>query len=87
VDDGSSRRHLSLHKRQRYVYINAVPVKRRKTSWDKLFTVATGQAGLFTTEQADAAGLYRQLLRRYAEHGRVRRVRRGIYRIVHYPAA
>jgi predicted transcriptional regulator of viral defense system len=64
-----------------------VPVKRRKTSWDKLFTVATGQAGLFTTEQADAAGLYRQLLRRYAEHGRVRRVRRGIYRIVHYPAA
>jgi predicted transcriptional regulator of viral defense system len=41
-----------------------------------------GQAGLFTTEQAGAAGLYRQLLRSYVEHGRVRRVRRGIYRIV-----
>ena len=62
-------------------------VKRKRTSWDKLFVVAAGQAGLFTTEQAGAAGLYRQLLRRYVEHGRVRRVRRGIYRIVHYPAA
>jgi hypothetical protein len=64
-----------------------VPVKRKKTSWDKLFVVAAGQAGLFTAKQAGAAGLYRQLLRRYVEHGRVRRVRRGIYRIVHYPAA
>ena len=78
---------LDLHEWQRYVYIGAVPVKRKKTSWDKLFAVAAGQAGLFTTEQAGAAGLYRQLLRRYVEHGRVRRVRRGIYRIVHYPAA
>jgi predicted transcriptional regulator of viral defense system len=57
----------------------------RKTSWDKLFEVAEGQAGLFTAEQADAAGLYRQLLRRYVEHGRVRRLRRGIYRVVHFP--
>ena len=87
MDGGSSRLDLSLHKRQRYVYISAVAAKRKKTSWDKLFAVATGQAGLFTTEQAGAAGLYRQLLRRYVEHGRVSRVRRGIYRIVHYPAA
>ena len=64
-----------------------MPVKRKKTSWDKLFELATGQAGLFTTKQAGAAGLYRQLLRRYVEYGRVNRVRRGIYRIVHYPAA
>ena len=57
----------------------------RKTSWDKLFQAAEAQAGLFTAEQAQKAGLYRQLLRRYVEHGRVRRLRRGIYRIVHFP--
>jgi predicted transcriptional regulator of viral defense system len=59
----------------------------KKTSWDKLFEVAEGQAGLFTAEQASEAGLYRQLLRRYVEHGRVRRLRRGIYRMVHFPAS
>jgi len=58
----------------------------RKTSWDKLFQAAEGQAGLFTAEQAEGAGLYRQLLRRYVEHGRVRRLRRGIYRVVHFPS-
>ena len=46
---------------------------------------AEAQAGLFTAEQAQKAGLYRQLLRRYVEHGRVRRLRRGIYRVVHFP--
>jgi len=59
--------------------------RARKPSWDKLFAVASGQEGLFTTEQAAAAGYYHQLLRRYVEFGRVRRVRRGIYRVVHYP--
>lgn len=75
-----------MHERQRYVYICAVPVAARKTSWDRLFEAAEGQAGLFTAEQAEKAGLYRQLLRRYVEHGRVRRLRRGIYRVVHFPA-
>ncbi len=60
-------------------------ITRRTTSWDKLFQAAEGQAGLFTAEQAERAGLYRQLLRRYVEHGRVRRLRRGIYRVVHFP--
>jgi predicted transcriptional regulator of viral defense system len=61
--------------------------KPRKTSWDRLFETAEAQAGLFTAAQADSAGLYQQLLRRYVEHGRVRRLRRGIYRIVHFPAS
>jgi len=64
-----------------------VPTRVRRTSWDKLFEVAERQAGLFSSEQAAAAGLYRQLLRRYLEHGRVRRLRRGIYRVVHFPAS
>lgn len=76
-----------MHERQRYVYIRAVAVRTKRTSWDRLFEVAAVQAGLFTAEQADAAGLYRQLLRRYVEHRRVKRVRRGIYRVVHFPAA
>ncbi|HET9596908.1 MAG TPA: type IV toxin-antitoxin system AbiEi family antitoxin domain-containing protein [Anaeromyxobacteraceae bacterium] len=62
-----------------------VPIRNKKSSWDKLFEVASGQEGLFTAEQAGAAGLYHQLLRRYVEYGRVRRIRRGIYRIVHFP--
>ena len=64
-----------------------MPQRIRKTSWDKLFAVAEAQAGLFTAEQADTAGLYRQLLRRYVQHGRVRRLRRGIYRLVHFPTS
>lgn len=75
-----------LYKRQRYVYNRAVANGPRKTSWDKLFQAAEGQAGLFTAGQAEQAGLYRQLLRRYVEHGRVRRLRRGIYRVVHFPS-
>ncbi len=57
----------------------------KKPSWDRLFATASGQDGLFTTDQAAQAGYYHQLLKRYVEFGRVRRVRRGIYRIVHYP--
>ena len=57
----------------------------QKPSWDKLFGVASGQDGLFTIEQADMAGFSRQLLYSYMQSGRVKRARRGIYRIVHYP--
>lgn len=58
---------------------------RQNPSWDALFQVASGQDGLFTADQAEKAGYYRQLLRKHVESGRVRRVRRGIYRLVHYP--
>jgi predicted transcriptional regulator of viral defense system len=62
-----------------------MPTRAKKPSWDKLFEVASAQEGLFTTEQAADSGYYRQLLRRYLEFGRVKRIRRGLYRIVHYP--
>jgi predicted transcriptional regulator of viral defense system len=64
-----------------------MPPRTRNPSWDKLFALASEQEGLFTSRQATEAGYYPQLLRRYVEYGRVRRVQRGIYRIVHYPAA
>jgi len=54
-------------------------------SWDQLFHYALAQEGHFTTEQAAAAGYSPQLLAKYLANGRVRRVRRGVYRIVHFP--
>jgi predicted transcriptional regulator of viral defense system len=55
-------------------------------NWDRLFEVAVGQEGHFTTRQAAEAGYSPQLLLKYLKNGRVIRVRRGVYRIVHFPA-
>ena len=54
--------------------------------WDRLFEAAVGQDGQFTTKQAADAGYYPQLLLKYLKNGRITRVRRGVYRIVHFPA-
>jgi predicted transcriptional regulator of viral defense system len=54
--------------------------------WDALFDVAQAQAGYFTTKQAALAGYSPQLLAYYRD-SRVERVRRGIYRLVHFPAS
>jgi predicted transcriptional regulator of viral defense system len=54
--------------------------------WDRLYRAAASQEGLFTTEQAAEAGYSPQLLVHHLRAGRVRRVRRGIYRLVHFPA-
>lgn len=55
-------------------------------SWDRLFEFAVGQDGHFTTKQAAEAGYSSQLLLKYLKNGRVTRVRRGVYRMVHFPA-
>lgn len=55
-------------------------------NWDRLFEAALGQDGHFTTRQAAEAGYYPQLLLKYLKNGRIARVRRGVYRIVHFPA-
>lgn len=55
-------------------------------NWDRLFEFAVGQEGHFTTKQAAEAGYSPQLLIKYIKNGRVTRVRRGVYRIVHFPA-
>jgi len=54
-------------------------------SWDALFDVASEQEGLFTTAQAAEAGYSPQLLQKHLHGGRIRRVRRGVYRLVHFP--
>jgi predicted transcriptional regulator of viral defense system len=54
-------------------------------NWDALFSVAQAQGGYFTTGQAAAAGYSPPLLHKYLANGKVARVRRGIYRLVHFP--
>ena len=58
-----------------------------RPDWDRLFEVAAQQDGLFTTQQAAESGYSPQLLSHYQRAGRVVRVRRGVYRLVHFPAA
>ncbi len=53
--------------------------------WNRLFEVASGQEGLFTTQQAAEVGYSPQLLVHYVRTGRVVRIHRGIYRLVHFP--
>lgn len=54
--------------------------------WDRLFETAAAQAGYFTTRQAADAGYSSQLLLKHIRAGRIMRVRRSIYRLVHFPA-
>ena len=58
----------------------------RSPDWDHLFETAVAQDGLFTTQQAAEAGYSPQLLAHHLGAGRMVRVRRGVYRLVHFPA-
>ncbi len=58
----------------------------RSPDWDQLFEIAAAQDGLITTHQAAEAGYSPQLLAHHLGAGRMLRVRRGIYRLVHFPA-
>jgi predicted transcriptional regulator of viral defense system len=53
--------------------------------WDRLFEVASEQAGYVTNKQAAEAGYSPPLLQFYVQKGRLERVQRGILRLVHYP--
>ena len=57
-----------------------------KPEWGRLYETAGAQDGHFTTQQAVDAGYSSQLLLKHIRGGRVARVRRGIYRLVHFPA-
>lgn len=56
-------------------------------SWQDLYEVAAAQAGHFTTAQAAESGFSSPLLHKYLRNGRIHRVRRGVYRLVHFPAS
>lgn len=51
----------------------------------KLYEIAEGQAGYFTTAQAVATGVDRRRLSYFASVGRAQRVRPGIYRLTQFP--
>jgi len=65
---------------------NAMRAPQLSANWDHLFEVAAGQEGLFTSQQAAAAGYSPQLLLHHVRTRRMLHVRRGIYRLVHFPA-
>ena len=54
--------------------------------WNHLFEIAAAQDGLFTTRQAAEAGYSPQLIAHHLGAGRMVRVQRGVYRLVHFPA-
>lgn len=51
----------------------------------KLYEIAEAQGGYFTARQAEAASVDRRRLAYYADTGRIRRIRRGIYRLTQFP--
>jgi predicted transcriptional regulator of viral defense system len=55
--------------------------------WDALFDLAAGQAGLFTAGQAGAVGFSAQLLAHHVRSGRITRVLRSVYRVLHFPGS
>lgn len=64
-----------------------MPAKAAKRpSWASLYETASAQAGYFTTKQAAEAGYSLPLVHTHLKAGRMQRVRRGIYRLVHFPA-
>jgi len=62
----------------------AMPPNR--PDWKELAEIAIGQEGMFTTQQAAEVGYSPQLLVHHVGSGRIERVRRGIYRLAHFPA-
>ena len=68
-------------------YSSCVTTKpRSKPDWDRLYDVASVQDGHFTTRQPAAAGYSFHALLKHVKAGRVARDRRGVYRLVHFPA-
>lgn len=59
--------------------------RRRRPDRDRLYEISSAQEGHFSTAQAREAGYSPQLLMKHLAGGRIRRVRRGVYRLVHFP--
>jgi predicted transcriptional regulator of viral defense system len=57
----------------------------RSPDWSQLYEQAAPQAGYFQLAQARAVGYSPPLLEYYVGEGRVERVARGVFRLVHYP--
>jgi predicted transcriptional regulator of viral defense system len=53
--------------------------------WNRLYEVASGQAGYFTAKEARDAGFSLPLLQHHLDAGRVERSQRGVFRLVTFP--
>lgn len=59
-----------------------------KIDHDGLYQIAESQAGYFSAEQALSVGMDRSTLRHHARPGgRYERIRRGLYRLRHFPSS
>ena len=58
-----------------------------KPQFDRLYDIAEGQAGYFTTAQAEACGFSRERLSNSVKSGKFMRVAQGVYRLTHYPGS
>lgn len=77
----------ALHEHKPWVYICAMQsTPARHPDWDRLYETAAAQEGLVTAAQAAEAGYYPQLLMKHLQGHRLQRVRRSIYRLVHFPS-
>lgn len=63
-----------------------MPCPSTEPAWQALYDIAASQEGFFTTRQAAAAGYSAPLLAHHRKAGRITRIRRGVYRLVHFPA-
>ena len=55
--------------------------------WSQLYEVAASQAGYFTAAQGSDSGFSLQLLEHHCNSGKIQRMRRGIYRLTHFPSS
>jgi len=65
-----------------------IPLVSDRVDHDSLYRIAESQAGYFTAQQALSAGMDRSTLIHHARPGgRYERVRRGLYRLHHFPSS
>jgi predicted transcriptional regulator of viral defense system len=65
-----------------------MPVRKATASrptWDRLYETAAPQGGYLTLAQAADAGYSSPLVEHHVKAGRLERVGRGIFRLVHFP--
>jgi len=58
-----------------------------KPDFNKLYEIAEGQVGYFTTAQAESAGFSRERLSSTVKSGKFQRLAQGVYRLVYFPAS
>jgi predicted transcriptional regulator of viral defense system len=56
-----------------------------RPDWNRLYELASSQAGYFTAKEASGVGFSLPLLQHHLDTGRVERAQRGVFRLVNFP--